>query len=786
MDNASGVKAIMAKFNCEGSQPKIADHPPVSSLQPKKAALEKLRAPKTENSLQGNPSKNIQPKPLFPKGSCKSLPGEKNLKEPFPKPKPAINKFNNINTQNEGKVVFPKSQFNGKPSEVQKDNEPKPMFPKPLVPKPTTNLNQPEKEQKSLFLKPPSVSKPPWVTENSQNNDSNTKSTIPPKPPSALKPKPGSFKVHKEQSKDSSVTESTPKAFPGVILKPAGSKSRDPVTNESRDSKFNDNKKEEASTSSNKPIHPQEAFLSKVNQKYGGPPPGPKFISKKPGFQETGSTSEEKKDPSTPKRNTLPNIFALGSPPAKPNRPPNVNLEKFKKGAEFTSAVPNLGINNPIAPSPPPSHPGVQAAPSLPPGTPLPSLPRHHPGAVVQPDPDEMYDDVGTSSPPPLPAGKPRDGYPGNNEDDAIDEEMYEDLEERWSVKESKDEKKREKEEKKRLEQEKKEQKEKERKENGLKKRFKLPCPIEVIHKVKARVDYKGAKNELTVKQGEIIDIIRIAENPEGKWLGRTADGSYGYIKTVSVEIDYDTLKRQQKTALLSSSQRHVTEQDQDVYDDVGQEDDVIRHDPGAGVVLPPPPGEDGIYNDVDDPGLNVSSASQEEPKPSSWSWGLLKILKGKDDKKENVEEHLIPPPTEFSKDKAPAPTDEIYDDVESHDLPPPTPPSSLLKLKADPKKQKKFEREEKEFRKKFKYDGEIQVLHQVTVVPTVTNKKWGGKDLPLKPGEVLDVIQKAVDNKMICRNDEGKFGYVLNNNIIVDDADIYDDIGEGCIYDND
>ncbi|MGH0142778.1 UNVERIFIED_CONTAM: hypothetical protein FKN15_008993 [Acipenser sinensis] len=332
---------------------------------------------------------------------------------------------------------------------MHKDSEPKPLFPKPLVPKPTTNLNQPEKEPKPLFPKPPSGSKPPWVTENSQNNDSNTKSIIPPKPP------------------------------------------------------------------------------------------------KKTSIQEkTGSTSEEKKDPSAPKRNTLPNIFALGSPPAKPNRPPNVNLEKFKKGAEFTSAVPNLGINKPVAPPPPPSHPGVQATPSLPSGTPLPSLPRvpnlginkpvapppppshpgvqatpslpsgtplpslprGHPAAVVQPDPDETYDDVGMSNPPPLPAGKPGDG---------------------------------------------------------------------------------------------------------------------------------------------------------------------------------------------------------------------------------NTEH--------------------------------------LLKLKADPRKQKKFEKEEKEFRKKFKYDGEIQVLHQVTVVPALANKKWGGKDLPLKPGEVLDLIQKAVDNKMICRNDEGKFGYVLNSNIIAE-----------------
>uniref|UniRef100_A0A3Q3AQY8 Helically-extended SH3 domain-containing protein n=1 Tax=Kryptolebias marmoratus TaxID=37003 RepID=A0A3Q3AQY8_KRYMA len=74
-----------------------------------------------------------------------------------------------------------------------------------------------------------------------------------------------------------------------------------------------------------------------------------------------------------------------------------------------------------------------------------------------------------------------------------------------------------------------------------------------------------------------------------------------------------------------------------------------------------------------------------------------------------------------------------------------------------DPKKQKKFEKEEKDFRKKFKYEGEIQVLYQVSIVPNLNNKKWSGKELPVKAGEKLDVIVKAQDNKLICRNDDGK-----------------------------
>lgn len=53
-----------------------------------------------------------------------------------------------------------------------------------------------------------------------------------------------------------------------------------------------------------------------------------------------------------------------------------------------------------------------------------------------------------------------------------------------------------------------------------------LTGPIQVIHQAKACCDVKGGKNELSFKQGEQIEIIRITDNPEGKWLGRTAKGS--------------------------------------------------------------------------------------------------------------------------------------------------------------------------------------------------------------------------------------------------------------------
>lgn len=73
-----------------------------------------------------------------------------------------------------------------------------------------------------------------------------------------------------------------------------------------------------------------------------------------------------------------------------------------------------------------------------------------------------------------------------------------------------------------------------------------------------------------------------------------------------------------------------------------------------------------------------------------------------------------------------------------------------------------------------------------MTIIPTLNNKKWAVKELPVKAGEKLDVIVKAVDNKLICRNEDGKFGYVSTNHIDMDDGEIYDDIGDDCIYDND
>ncbi|XP_041667554.1 FYN-binding protein 1 isoform X2 [Cheilinus undulatus] len=840
MSAKGDVKAMMARFQTGGSstdetsstavgRPKQPLHPTLSSgptIPTKKPVLESL-----SGSAANTPSKP----PAYLKNTV-STKSDTDVHEPN-KTKALANRFGSPQDDSNTKPFIGNKQQVPFKLPVSQASDNKGPVTKPPFNKPT--LTHTMSDPKPAFPKPSpaAASKPSWVKEDSgggvtsstpskvplqhkppsslgklrhQNEEtagSDAANKLPPMPKSPYKPTPGFKnsqnmfnKEDKTQPSDddgakkpplSAITDtaSKPPPIPNSTLKPTSSfRNTQNMFNKDRekaeasdDAKTDGAKKPPRTTNTdaeNKPppipnstIKPASSFRNTQNMfnkereknepSDGGmkttPPPKPP-ASKKPSIKRPSQTSKVK-DVATsgPKQNPLPNSLALGPAPAKPNRPPKVNLENFKRGAEAPDEGPGT-LKKPFIPTPQPSHPSnngnnVTPAQPLPPA--LPSLPPRHPAAMVLQD--ECYDDVDEFSSPPPPPLPSSAGHPSQRKEVASDDddgEMYEDLDDRWEAAEKPD-KNKEKEEKKRLEAEKKEQKEREKKEQDARKKFKLVGPLEVIHQGKARVDCRGGKTDLGLKQGDSLDIIRVQGNPEGKWLGRTQDGSIGYVKTTSVEIDFNSLKN------------HKPQQayDPEVYDDV----DVALHDNsgsrGPGVVLPPLPGEDGeIYDDVVDPNLDVR----------------------------------VPPPSQFtaevnSDQQGAAVDEEIYDDVDSQNAPQPPSISSLLSLKgkikaddSDSKRQKKLEKEEKEFRKKFKYEGEIQVLYQVTIIPTLNTKKWSSKDLPVKAGEKLDVIVKAEDNKLVCRNEDGKFGYVLTSHIATDDGDIYDDIGDDCIYDND
>ncbi|XP_040914678.1 FYN-binding protein 1 isoform X2 [Toxotes jaculatrix] len=776
MENKADVKAIMARFQASGcSTEETSSTPPGHTKQVLQPTLSSGPSTLTKKpvleSLSGS-AINATPKPAFLKNSV-SIKSNTEAQEPN-KTKALASRFANTqdDTNTNTKPLFGnKQQISQKPP-LSQPPEAKSPIQKPPVKKPSFSSTTSDSKPPFPKLATPAVSsKPSWIKEDSGGGVPPTTGSIPKAPPLQQKPSSSIIKLwqqNEEQAGANTDTTNKPSPLTNSAAKPTSNfRTAQNMFNKEKDK----NEQSDSGGANKTPLTATNSIAPK-------PPAAAKKPSlKKPpkAFPQLRSVNGD--GTSGPKRNPLPNSLALGPAPAKPPRPPRINLESFKRPAEASTDGPST-FKKPVIPPPQSSHPSNQSnhvTPTPPPQSAGPSLPPRHPGSMIQQE--EVYDDVDevNSCPPPLPpsTGHPSQRAKEETEDD--DGEMYEDLDERWEAAEQKQEKKREKdekEEKKRLEAEKKEQKEREKKEQDARKKFKLVGPLEVIHQGKACVDCRGSKTDLCLKQGDCLDIIRVQGNPEGKWLGRTQDGSIGYVKTTSVEIDFNTLKSQAQQPY-----------EPDVYDDIDvapSDNSVIK---GPGVVLPPLPGDGGeIYDDVVDPNLEVRSSPTK-------SRNLLRIF---DRSRRLASTKVVPPPSQFTaegnSDGAPI-DEEIYDDVDSQNLPNSSTP--VLKGKGkneemDPKKQKKFEKEEKDFRKKFKYDGEIQALYKVTIVHTLTNRKWSGKELPIRAGETLDVIVKAVDNKLICRNDEGKFGYVSTSYIVTDDGDIYDDVGDDCIYDND
>ncbi|XP_074689278.1 FYN-binding protein 2 isoform X2 [Strix aluco] len=79
---------------------------------------------------------------------------------------------------------------------------------------------------------------------------------------------------------------------------------------------------------------------------------------------------------------------------------------------------------------------------------------------------------------------------------------------------------------------------------------------------------------------------------------------------------------------------------------------------------------------------------------------------------------------------------------------------------KSNAEKSRKMEKEDKFFRETFMYNKEINVINTATAECSVPSKRT--VDLPVTAGEQLDVIDVTEGSAVICRNSEGRYGYVL------------------------
>ncbi|XP_061884448.1 FYN-binding protein 1 isoform X2 [Entelurus aequoreus] len=234
-------------------------------------------------------------------------------------------------------------------------------------------------------------------------------------------------------------------------------------------------------------------------------------------------------DNTIPLRRPLP---PEGPRPVKPKRPPNVNLERFQNVTRRAQPLPALAtregspdsgarqISLPAIPSP--SYPSPQSI-----------KPRKLQNQVTALDihsNEDTYDDIASLEEKESWSNSSSQTMEGDESD------VYEHIDEdqvgvNWDADKNNE----------RQEKGHQNPKKKMQIKNELRTKFQLQDE-EILHTAIARHDwYEGGKRDLKVHQGERVEILRVKDNPEGKWLARSLDD--GYISNTCVDIDFEAVK---------------------------------------------------------------------------------------------------------------------------------------------------------------------------------------------------------------------------------------------------
>lgn len=316
----------MARFQASGaSTDETSSTPagrPKQPLQPTLSSGPAIQKKPVLESLSGS-AINIPPKPSFLKNTA-STKSDTDAQEPN-KAKALASRFSN--SQDDSKS-FLSNKLPVKPP-ISQASEVKGPVQKPLFNKPP--ISSTLSESKPAFPKPtPGVSaKPSGVKQDSGGGTAINTSPTPPKIPN-LQQKPSSNIVKLWQQNEETAggnldTANKPSPLANTAFKlPSNVRTAQTMFNKEKD------KTEEAANGvASKPT---------LNFNNSIPPPKPP-ANKKPSLKKPPKASPQTgivngDATSGPKRNPLPNSLALGPAPAKPNRPPKVNLESFKRGAE--------------------------------------------------------------------------------------------------------------------------------------------------------------------------------------------------------------------------------------------------------------------------------------------------------------------------------------------------------------------------------------------------------------------------------------------------------------------
>ncbi|CDQ81761.1 unnamed protein product [Oncorhynchus mykiss] len=271
-----------------GVHPKLASHSSLSTSSPLLAKLAALEKSRSGGALTTTNSPAT--KPVFQK------------------------KFETAAREDVG-TLFPKPQsFKPRPVETIRDTES--SFTIPPLKRPPVNTAFPDNKVK---LAPASGSaKPPWVKDSESENTPTL-----PKLPLALKPK---ISISSLQS---NLDQETPKEHPTPStpkLRPISMSKFLPLHTQQNSLSRQESEASLPTLNSSKCMSPQPPLTLKPN-----------FLTAQAGARDELVPHEENDDPSAPKKKPLPNVFSLGDPPLKPNRPPHVTLQMFRTEGEISS-----------------------------------------------------------------------------------------------------------------------------------------------------------------------------------------------------------------------------------------------------------------------------------------------------------------------------------------------------------------------------------------------------------------------------------------------------------------
>ncbi|XP_072276787.1 FYN-binding protein 2 [Pyxicephalus adspersus] len=297
--------------------------------------------------------------------------------------------------------------------------------------------------------------------------------------------------------------------------------------------------------------------------------------------------------------------------------------------------------------------------------------------------------------------------------------------------------------------------------EQMFRKKFKITGLEDSMYTTTIVSDFKPEKYMLPVKRGDVVDVIRITDCPPGKWLVKDNQENYGFVPVSCIDMNKDILTYSNQHLVLASATS-------DIYFDV----EARHYDSGLGTDLSIT--SDSHSNKSDDTYDDIDNQSS----PLNKMRGFGNFFK----KDRNKKEELGPPTLSVNSNATSEEGGQYYsisasesnareneDKSQSwrtflHKGKEQKGKAGTLKNEGKGNTQmslKKLAKDESIFREKFKFTGVINVLNIATISDSATLSPKDRMELRVKPGETVEVIEVTNEDQIICRNTEGKYGYV-------------------------